>query len=425
MNLTYAQTHWDSALVLFRQRCAWPARELADAAPLERLEQRLRLHLHVLARCPETAERQPAKTPDAFAWLASQLSSPDDQVRKTGYRRACQLLVEGGATGLGAFAALALFCPPEDDHCTLDLYRDHEQLRPILFSLWREQSFQVPPALYNRAELQGRNPDLQQAALAYAADNPNVSLELFRAYYQPLLGAARPVGVAAGVMCAALRGGLLRGDRDLPRALRRAIELETSPEAQLALLRIGALSGDSQIYPVLRSRLENHPQSGARLLALYGRPESLPDLLAALDKAPGMEPASSAWFWLTGQRLGRKPRLSLVGGEDQGATGETMPDSEAARNWLEQNRSGLADDARLFRGRPVGIPMLISSAQSLAGNGDADLLDLLAVRLQRPLGITAGAWRAVRTKILSQISTTSGNARTASSMANREVPRHV
>lgn len=408
MNVTYAQTHWDSAQVLFRQRCAWSLRELTDAAPLERLEQRMRLHFHVLSRCPETAERQPAKTPDTFAWLASQLSAPDPELRQGGYAKACELLVEGGPIGLGAYAALALFCPPADNRDTLDVYRNHETLRPILFSLWREQGFQVPGALYNRAELQGRDPDLQQAALAYAADNPKVSLELFRAYYQPLLGTARPVGVASGVMCAALRGGLLRGDRDLPRALRRAIELETSADAQLTLLRLGALSGDPQIYPVLRSHQENNPQSGAHLLALYGRPEALADLLAALINAPAMESAASAWFWMTGQRLGRKPRLSLVGG-DQDATGETMPDSDAARHWLEQNRSAFSENTPLFRGRPVDIPLLKEAAQNLAGQGDADLLDLLAVGLQRPLGFTTGSWRSVRRQGLKSLASSASN----------------
>lgn len=396
MKVTNFQTHWDSALVLFRQRDAWPLQELGDAAPLERLEQALRLHFHVLARCPEVVELQPEKTADCFVWLASQFSSPDFKVRQRGHRQAGEILVEGEGKGLGAYAALCLFSPPEDDHGTLDLYRNHEKLRPILFSLWREQGFQVPGALYNRAELQRRDPELQQAALAYAADNPKVSLELFRAYYQPLLGVARPVGVTSGVMCAALRGGLLRGDRDIPGALRRAIELEASSADQATLLRLGALCGDAKLYPVLRSRLKTQPQDGARLLALYARPEALVDLHAALDSAPAMNSAADAWYWMTGQRLARKPRLSLVGGEAQETTGATMPDSEAAHVWLEQNRANFSEEARLLWGCPMSIPLLQAAAQNFAGRGDADLLDLLAVHLQRPLGLTAGGWRSVR-----------------------------
>ena len=425
MNITYAQTHWDSVLVLFRQRYAWSTRELADAAPLERLEQRLRLHLHVLARCPETFERQPEKTPDTFAWVASQLSSPAADVRQKGYQKACDLLIEGGPKGLGAYTALTLFCPPKDDRRSLDLYRDHEKLRPILFSLWREQGFQIPSALYNRAELQRHDPELQQAALAYAADNPKVSSELFRAYYQPLLGSARPVGVASGIMCAALRGGLLRGDRDLPKALRRAIELEVSPAAQLALLRLGALSGNREIYPVLHSRLETQPQNGAHLLALYGRPEALDDLVTALESAPAMESAASAWYWLTGQRLGRKPRIKLVGGDNQESSDETMPDADAARKWLKQKRSSFNEDTRLFRGSVTDLPLFQAAGQDLAGQGDADLLDLLAIQLQRPLGLTAGAWRSVRRQGLTDLSQPAVSQNNKPAAPNPEVRRRV
>ncbi len=403
MNLPYLQTHWDSALVLFRQRSAWSSRPLDDAAPLERLEQRLRLHFYVLGRCPETLDRKPDKAPDCFVWLASQLSAEDPSVRRSGYQQAYDLLVAGGAKGLGAFLALSLFCPPEADQGCVDLYRSHESLRPILFSLWREQGYSVPKALYNRAELQSSSPDLQQAALAYAADNPKVSLELFRAYYQPLLGVTRPKGLASEAISAALRGGLLRGDPELPKALRRAIELEPSPEKQLPLLRLTALSGDRESYPILRSCFATDLQNGAGLLALHGSPEALDDLFAGLGQAQAMEPAAQAWRWLAGQQLGRKPRLSLVGGADVEASGETMPDIEAAGNWLEENRAGLKEQDRFFRGQPLAPQSLMDTCLKLAGQGDADMLDLLSFKLQRPLGLTVNSWRSERRRILGKL----------------------
>lgn len=403
MIVTHAQTHWDSALVLYRQRDSWPWRPLGDAAPLLRLEQHLRLHLHVLARCPETAAREPQETADCFVRLASLLSSPEQETRQEAYRQAGELLSAGGPLGLGASQALALFCPPPDDRALLDLYRSQPSLRPTLFGLWREQGFQVPAALHHQGELQDRDPELQQAALAYAADTPQVGPELFRAYYQPLLGTPRPGKTNPEALQAALWGGLVRGGRDLIPALLRAIELAAEQQQQLALLRLAALSGEEQFYPVLRQRMETDPQHGCRLLALYGRPRALEDLLNALERAPAMEAAAAAWLWLTGQRLGRKPRLSLVGGEDDDSSDETMPDSAAAKAWLQQHRGSFEPASRLFQGQPMTPALLLQAADTLAGQGDADLLDLLAIHLGRPLGIRPCAWRSRRSQTLAAL----------------------
>lgn len=425
MVIPYAQTHWDSALVLFRQRDAWPLRPLGDAAPLLRLEQQLRLHLHVLARCPETSAREPQETAECFLWLASLLSSPELANRQSAYRQAGELLIAGGPLGLGAWQAMALFCPPTDDPAPVELYRSQPSLRPVLFGLWREQGFQVPAALYHQGELQDRNPELQQAALAYAADNPQVGPELFRAYYQPLLGTPRPVKNHPEALHAALWGGLVRGGRDLTPALLRAIELTSEPQQQLSLLRLAALSGDEQFYPVLRQRLATDPRHGCRLLALYGRPRVLEDLLDALDLGPAMEAAASAWMWLTGQRLGRKPRLSLVGGDEDDVTGATMPDSTAAKAWLQQHRGSFADGSRLFQGQPMTPALLFQAADSLAGQGDADLLDLLAIHLGRPLGIRPNSWRTRRSETLAALqSSTSALTSASAAQPSAKGSRH-
>ncbi len=394
MAVIYTQTHWDSALVLFRQRSTWQRRDLSDAAPLERLEKLLRLHFHVLSRCPQTAERQPQKAPDTFVKLASLMSSVDGQIRHQAFLQATELLAAGGPKSEGAYAALALFAPPKDDRCLLELFQDHEKLRPLLFRLWRDQGFQVPPALYNRAELQGRDPDLQQAALAYAADNPKVSLETFRAYYQPLLSTASPGDIGAGALCAALWGGMVRGDRELGRALRRAIELEATDTGQFALLRLAALSADVELYPVLRSLLNTKPQAACRLMALYGHPEALQDLAGALEKAHSMEAAAKAWQWSTGSGLARKPRLSLIDAKTETSMDKTMPDSAAAKTWLQLNLEGIPSEVRLFQGRPMTTATLTEAAIQCAGQGDADIIDLLALHRGGPLAIRPKTWRA-------------------------------
>lgn len=426
MIVTHAQTHWDSALVLLRQREAWPLRPLGDAEPLQRLEQQLRLHLHVLARTPKTADREAAEAPESLVRLASLLSSPLEATRRQAYGEAIELLTAGGPLADAAEQALALFPLPADDRTLLDLYRSQPQLRPRLFGLWRQQGFQVPAALYHQGELQDRDPELQQAALAYAADNPKVGPELFRAYWQPLLGTPSPVKTSPDVLRAALWGSLLRGERDLPQALLRAIELASDPEQQLKLLRLAALSGQEQLLPLLRNRLDTDPFNGCRLLALYGWVAALEELLGALERAPAMEAAATAWHWLTGQHLGRKPRLSLVGGGDEAATEETMPDSAAAKAWLQQHRGALTPGGRLFQGQPMTVPWLRDAAQALAGQGDADLLDLLALHLGRPLGITPGTWRTQRSNALSKLATPAGGTSTAASVQpSGKGSRHV
>ncbi|MGE4343507.1 MAG: hypothetical protein AB7F20_04350 [Geoalkalibacter sp.] len=51
----WAQTHWNSAVALFRQRRALIVSAEVDADVVARNEHLLRMHLHVLARCDWSA----------------------------------------------------------------------------------------------------------------------------------------------------------------------------------------------------------------------------------------------------------------------------------------------------------------------------------------------------------------------------------
>ncbi len=422
MQIPFAETHWDSALVLWRQREFWSQRPTGDAAPLLRLEQHLRLHLHVLARCPVTWQREPDDATECLLGFAARFSSPDPACRREGLQKACELLTSGAPFEAGILQALALFPQPADDPALLELYRRQTTLRPQLFELWREQGVQVPAALYHQGELQDRDPQLQRAALAYAADNPQVGLDLFRPYYQPLLGGKPPVRIAAETLQAALWGGLVRGDRDLPRALLRAVELAADPQQQTPLLRLAALSGDPLFLPLLRSHLEVEAESGCELLGLHGSLAALDELLLALERATTMEAAATVWRQTTGQPLGRKPRLSLVGAEQEETGAGSMPDAAPARSWLEQQRKDWKPGERLLLGRMTTPELLFDWADNLAGQGDADRLDLLAIHLRRPLGIRPGNWRAERSVTLARLRP-QGQAEAAPPTA--KAPRHA
>ncbi len=403
MPVNYHQTHWDSALVLFRQRQQFPAQQEADATILTRLERQLRLHLHVLGRSPAPS-REPQKVPDTFVALAARLSSPVPAEREKGWASAQQYLAEEGPRSAGAFAALSLFPAPADDTGLLELYRCREGLRPTLFRLWRAQGGQIPAGLLNRAELQGRDPVLQQAALEYAADNPQVGPELFRSYYQPLLLAPQPARAPGEALAAALRGGLVRGDRDALRALRRAIELVAGAKNREALLRLAALSGDGELYPILRRHLESNPRTGCHLLALTGRAAAATDLLEALQRAPSMPWAALAWRQLTGLALPLKPRLRLVGSAGQGRPGDFMPDAEAANAWWEEHRATWPAEERRIAGVPMNRSTLIRLALEKAGQRGSEILELLALQLGRPLGFSPEAWQEKRRKALRRFS---------------------
>lgn len=393
----YAQSHWDCAIALFRQRQSLLAAPEMDAAVVARIEMTLRVHLHVLARSA-WPEPQPDKTAQVFVSLARRLSSPDPERQQEGTARACSLLSEGGEVGQGAFAALALF-PPEDNARLLDLYRDHHGLRALLFDLWREQGRRVPAGLLNGAELQGRDEALQEAALAYAASRPEIGVAVFHPYYRGLL--SRSASPCSGRLTAhALWGALVRGEQDVSPALRRAVEQEADPQIRFDLLRLAALKADREVLPVLRRLLTEHPAQGARLLALHGCVEAVDMLVEALFDPATMDAAARAWPWLSAQALPHKARLQVVGAA--GGQG-LMPDGVIARAWWAQQRSALSPQDCLLFGAPLSQSRLHALALSKAGAAGRDLLDLLALSLQRPLGVSAHAEQAQRRAYLQNL----------------------
>lgn len=396
----WAQTHWNSAVALFRQRRALIVSAEVDADVVARNEHLLRMHLHVLARCDWSAP-QTRKMEQVFVMLARYLGSPQAEVRCEDYALAREMMIEGGEAGEGAFAALALF-PEADADKMLDLYHGDPKQRPQLFTLWREQGRVVPRALLNRAELQGRDEALQEAALAYSASRPEIGVDLFRPYYAHLQSGVTP-RCSGRLTALALWGALVRGETGSVEVLRRAVERENDAGIRFELLRLAALSADLQMLPVLRRLLEENPAQGARLLALNGSIEAIEILLEALSQAATMDAAARAWIRVSGTTLPQKPRLQMIG--QDGGQG-VMPDAESARAWWSQQRSALPPEGRMLYGEPLSLSRLYALAQGKAGEAGRDLLDLLAFKLGRPLGISPHAEQARRRSLLQAISAT-------------------
>lgn len=399
MNVFKAQSHWDSAVALYRQRDLERAMPELDASAVDLREKRMRLHLHVLGRC-DWPDLEEEGAPAVFVMLARRMSSPDPEIRQEGYTLACEKLAEGGADREGAFAALALF-PEHQSDSLLDLHVKTPALRPFLFDLWREQSYSVPAELLDPDELNKSDEATRVAGVSYAAEQSSVGIEFFRLYYQARSNEAAFTG---RLLAVALRGALLRGDEDALPILRRCAQRESDPHTLFELLRLAALVADRESLPMLRDFMQTYPAQGAHLLALYGTREAIDMLLEGLASAATMDAAASAWKIVIGESLPAKTRLQVVGakaGEGQGL----MPDAEVARQEWRTRREKIPSGGRILYGDPVTLPHLYALASTKAGQIGTDFLDMLALRLGRPLGVVAGAEQSKRRSVLRRIST--------------------
>jgi hypothetical protein len=398
MNVPHLLPHIDAALGLYRQRCQNQQAPLVDARLMARQEQLLLTHLQVLSHCAPLA-MAPAKEADYFVDLASRLLSSSATVQQESYALALSLLQEPGPARQAALQALALLPPPEKESGLLNLYQQNKTLRPLLFDLWREQGWSVPPGLVSVAELRGHDNELQIAALRYAASQPKIGLELFTAYYQGLLsGAARP-DKSGHLLATALWGGLLRGERKLTKPLWRCIECETEQGDLYHLLRLGAIKALPEIIPVIKHYGNQHPEAAAELFALHG---TEPALQALLELSRTSEPAPAvvdAWQWVSGKHLLTWPRLRVVSSE-----GGTVPPPgpNTIEHWWQHDRPQLAQGQRLLMGATLSLDHLIQQCRTRAGRFSRNLLDLLSYSIGSPLGVTANTVQRRRLKAIDQ-----------------------
>jgi hypothetical protein len=396
MSLSLLSTHLDSALALYRQRNQRQQVASVDARLVADLERLLWSHLHVLSRFAPL-DLKPAKEGEFFVDLAVRFLAPSETVQQEGYKLALSLLQESGPARQGAFQALALLPPPEKDSGLLELYRQNKSLRPLLFDLWREQSWPVPAGLVSVAELRGHDNELQIAALRYAASQPKIGLELFTAYYQGLLsGAARP-DKSGHLLATALWGGLLRGEQRLAKPLWRCIESETNQDDLYHLLRLGAIKALPEIISVIKHYGEQHPEAAAELLALHGTAPALQALydLSQGDAPPGI---SDAWQWVSDRHLFPGPRLRVVTSEGE----QTPPAPNTIEHWWQHERPQLEEGQRLLMGAVLSIDHLILQCRTRAGRFSGNLLDLFSYSTGSPLGVTANAAHRRRLKAIEQ-----------------------
>lgn len=406
--ISYHENHFIAAQSLYRQRLSWLQMGRVDMQSMMLLEYRLRVNLHVLAHIQISGESEPEAAPDTFVYLASRLCSNDSNRQQQAAAQACHWLAEDTARAHGARDALLLFPHPLVWEAISKAYRQHDNLRALLIYILAQQGAELPQELFNLAELrQQRDPSLLAQILNYAAYQPGVSLEQFNAYYQPLLDQAEAVS-AHPVLVAALWGGMLRRDPVVPIALRRAIERETNDMQRLDLLRLGALSGNAGYFPIFEILTQHIPQIAYHFLAMLGHPESMAIILQGLNHPRTAQYAELAWWWVSGQSLPKKPRLSVVGienlEEDLDESVGFVPDAKYAQQWW--NRTRKDSKRRYLQGQPLNNIRIQYLLKQNAGIVSHDLIDLLALQSQQPMLIGTHTWHDMRIRKLQAINET-------------------
>ena len=404
--ISHFETHFTAAQSLYRQRLSWLQRERVDMQTMLQLEYRLRVHLHVLAHAQASGQAEPEAAPDTFVYLASRLSSIDSNCQQQAAAQACHWLAEDSARAHGARDALLLFPHPLVSEAISKAYRQHDTLRALLIYILAQQGARLPQGLIHQAELQG-DPLLQAQILNYAAYQPGTGLEQFRAYYQPLLAHAQEVP-AHPALVAAIWGGMLRHDPDIPSALRRAIERESNDMQRLDFLRLGALSGDAEYFPIFETLTAHVPQIAYHFLALLGQPESMAVILQGLNHPRTAQHAELAWWWVSGQTLPKKPRLSVVGEdhlvEDLDNHVGLVPDAQYAQQWWSRTRKDAK--CRYLQGQPLNNVRIQHLLRHNAGIVSHDLIDLLALQSRQPMLIGTHIWHDMRIRKLQTINET-------------------
>jgi hypothetical protein len=316
-----------------------------------------------------------------------------------------------------AAAAEAVFSLyPEADHSRLlKLYDEQEALRPTLFRIFRKQMLSLPIGMVNAAAVEENSSTaLKLETLRYAAANADFGMDNFRTHYLPLLSGKTKFD--AGIVEAALWGGMVRSDPDAIRALSVALSNTTSAKDRVKLLRLAALSGAAEFLPPLLQAAENEPDTGYPLLVLFGQKSVMPELLKALENARSMEAAANAFTQLSDQILPRIPRLTVVGEEEEDETEEDasqIPDVKFARTWWDKHQASWKAEERWLFGKPANTAHLAAMSKKYAGSFGSDVLALLALEKKAPLNIPTEIWRARQQQLLANSMAAQPSAKSA------------
>jgi len=405
--MDYVGTHLESAMALYRQREGWLYKDRVDMQSMIDMEYRLRVHIHVLSKCISEDDPEPGEAPDTFLYLATRFSSKNTEEVKKAAVQACEWLLEDSPMAHGARDALLLFPSPDVYSQMQKTYSEVESLRPVIIYILSQHGARLPKSLTHQADIQKKDPYLQAQTLYYASNNLNSDLNMFKENYESLITQHERSDVEHTVLLASLWGGLIRGDKDARIALSRAIEHEADDIARLDFLRYAALTGDANYYPLLCQVTEHAPEIGYHFLALHGKTNSVETILEGLIHPRTAEYAEEAWWWVSGQILPKKPRLSVVGEEEEEGAAEQaeevgyVPDAQIAEQWWYKQSS--EPDTRWLQGQPFSLDNLKKLMIQYTGSISNDLFDLFSLASQTPVQLGNQTWHDARLRKINRL----------------------
>ncbi len=390
----YLDTHMEVAAALYRQRKLWVKQLEVGSHSMANLEHRQRVHVHVLSHIIDSNEAVPEKEHQLYVYLTRRLQSDDQDIQSLAYDLAREFLVGNNSQQQAACQAL-LDYPQTTNEDLVNLYKTNEEVRPVLFNLWRDQSILIDTAIVNTA-VNHANPEIASAALRYAAGKKEFGMDVFRNSLASLTSAHEQSSIETDRLVPALWGGMLRSDPDINRKISLAIE-KTSSENSEAIIRLAALSGDGDLYQLVEAWALSHPNPGLHLLALTGYKQAASFLLEYLENGREADLASRSWTWLTGQNLPMIPRMQLVSdghnpAPESVAEVPLVPDYSQAVSWWHQQKDHWPDETRKISGEILSDDNLLKRARQFCGLYGQDVRDLSALSLGEPLCISSKTW---------------------------------
>ncbi len=394
------------AKALYRQREGCLQKNRVDMSQLLDVEARLREHIYALSRVRPFDDAEPDDAADAFIYIAKRLIQSDKALQAEAAEYACELLLEPDAKSGAARNALLLFPSKVSYQSMYRLYKSNEYLRAVIIYILTQQSASLPDELIKQAELTQQDPLLQAQILNYAANDIDTELSLFSDRYTHLIDQIDPKNeVDHAVLLASIWGGMVRQDPESYIALRRAIENESDDLQRLDFLRLAALSGDEDYYPILSGLIEYTPAIGYYFLALHGSRESVEIILTGLQHPRTSEYAEEAWWLSTGQVLAKIPRISVIGEEETSVEQEEeigfIPDAGEAEQWWDKNASKPV--SRWLAGESHSLTTIQNILNDYGGQISTDLFDLYSLAMQSPVQIGQYNWHAARLQKLKSV----------------------
>jgi len=409
-DITYLETHLNIALSLYMQRANCIEQKYVQTSIQHAIEKRLLVHLHILTHTINKNEKKPKDNADLFVYISRRILSSIKEHQQEVLLFSKQMFIEHPYPK-GLIDAFILFYNEDINRFLNELYEENRELRATIITIWHYCGQRIPIGLLNQSELQHQDNGLQSAVLNYHAEQDNISLELFQNYYRSLIEDVHKENLDSSVIHASLWGGMLRQDRKVATAIRRAIELESDEMKREKYLRLAALNGSNEFLPIFNSVSENKPEFGSYLISLLGTTESIKILFTMLQKPRISLLIIPAWQLITGQELKVVPRISLVESNpkakpnvDKEDDVPLIADIKSAQIWAKKHVPKWKENSRYIHGEICSKNNLIELSYLLSGKIGKDVFDLLSLNFNRNLNLKLNMWMSDKFKILDEIS---------------------